>query len=179
MEVKLVVLEGKHKDQQIPLPDTIFLIGRDKQCHLRPHCPGVSRVHCAIAPWAGKVRVRDMKSRNGTYLNGRRVMGEIGAEDGDQLQVGTMVFSFHIKKADDTLPAAFRSDDRELEWLLVAPTDVPELASDSPTGVMPLPQVEEETPKGISAGEHLRTYLKERRRRPRPPGGGAIPPARK
>ena len=86
MEVKLVVLNGKHKDREIPLPSTIFLIGRDRQCHLRPHCPLVSKLHCAIAPWAGRVRVRDLKSRNGTFLNGQPIDGEVLVGDGDRLQ---------------------------------------------------------------------------------------------
>jgi len=77
MAAKLNVVEGKHKDREIPLPETIFLVGRDRQCHLRPHCELVSKLHCAIAAWAGKVRVRDLKSRNGTFLNGKQIDGEV------------------------------------------------------------------------------------------------------
>ena len=43
MEVKLVVLTGKQKNREIPLPRTIFLIGRGKECHLRVHSALVSR----------------------------------------------------------------------------------------------------------------------------------------
>src|SRR3954470_3122631 len=117
MEVKLIVVEGKHKNHEIPLPETIFLIGRDRQCHLRPHCQLVSKLHCAIAAWAGKVRVRDLRSSNGTYLNGRPIDGEVTARDGDTLQVGSVRFTFRIKNADGApAPAPLRQDD--VQWLL-------------------------------------------------------------
>ena len=77
MEVRLIVREGKSRGRDIPLPSTIFVIGRGQQCHLRPHCRLVSKLHCAIARWAGKVVVRDLKSSNGTYINNHRIV-EIG-----------------------------------------------------------------------------------------------------
>src|SRR5262245_17644351 len=139
MEVKLIVLEGKNKDREIPLPETIFLIGRDHQCHLRPHCQGVSKLHCAIAAWAGKVRVRDLKSRNGTYLNGQPINGEVVAGDGDQLQVGTLVFAFRIKNDEGAPLAAPIKDERDLEWLLSAPADSSVLMPASQTCIIRAP----------------------------------------
>jgi pSer/pThr/pTyr-binding forkhead associated (FHA) protein len=176
MEVRLVVLDGVHKDREIPLPETIFLIGRDRQCHLRPHCQGVSKLHCAIAAWAGKVRVRDLKSRNGTYVNGRRVHGEVAVEDGDQLQVGSLVFGFRIKNAGSALLAAPIKDKREVEWLLNDDGDSAVLSPSNRTSVIagerqPAASAETElelaieeddsTPgsKNISAGHHFRSYF--------------------
>src|SRR5262245_22552630 len=112
MDAALVVLEGKHKGCEIPLPETMFLIGRDRQCHLRPNCRQVSKRHCCIAAWAGKVRVRDLKSSNGTFVNGRPVDGEMLVADGDRLQVGTLVFAFKIKAEKGApVPAPLREDD--------------------------------------------------------------------
>src|SRR5262249_47976308 len=62
MEVKLVVETGSARGRVIPLPTTVFTIGRGSKCHLRPHSLEVSKLHCAIAHWAGKVSVRDLKS---------------------------------------------------------------------------------------------------------------------
>src|SRR5262245_43551614 len=136
MNVKLVVLEGKHRGREIPLPETIFLIGRDPQCHLRPHCQGVSKLHCAIAAWAGKVRVRDLKSSNGTFLNGRPIRDEVGAGDGDRLQVGTLVFAFRIKAEDDA-PQRAPVSERDVEWLLDSPNDSAVLDPPTVTGDAP------------------------------------------
>ena len=190
MEVRLVVVTGEHQGREIPLPETIFLIGRDDQCHLRPHCPRVSRKHCAIATWAGKVRVRDLQSRNGTYLNGQRVQGEVGVQDGDQLRLGSQVFAFQIKYVPGSVIATPIRDEGEVDWLLRASEDVQTLASTQATNDMPLEAdlslgIEftgsgltdcstetEDAPAqdgrrtGVSAGHHLRRYFAQRKRSP-------------
>jgi pSer/pThr/pTyr-binding forkhead associated (FHA) protein len=175
MEVKLVVVEGKHKDRVIPLPETIFLIGRDRQCHIRPHCQLVSQLHCAIAAWAGKVRVRDLQSRNGTFINGKPIHGEVVVKDGDQLQIGSLIFNFCIKEDGVPVPAPIQ-DEGEVAWLLETSGDSAVLGA--ATHVLPAPHDADEseeagTPdelqqasgsKVISAGEHLHTYLKVRKK---------------
>lgn len=128
MEVRMVVLQGEHQGREIPLPETIFLIGRDEECHLRPHCPRVSRKHCAVATWAGKVRIRDLQSRNGTFLNGQRVQGEMPVNDGDHLQVGSHVFAFQIRVAGEPIVAEPIRDEGEVAWLLQARADSEVLA---------------------------------------------------
>ncbi len=180
MEVTLVILEGKYKGRAIPLPETIFLIGRDPQCHLRPHCARVSKLHCAIAAWAGRVRVRDLRSRNGTFLNGKPIEGEVTVGNGDKLQVGSLAFAFQIK--DDGMPVAAPLRERDLAWLLESPADTPFLVPSYPTATS-FPESEEagtpepttnavggSTPggnkipgtKSVSAGQHLRDYVNKR-----------------
>jgi predicted component of type VI protein secretion system len=172
MEVALIVLEGKQKGRKIPLPETIFLIGRDRQCHLRPHCQGVSNLHCALAAWAGKVRVRDLKSRNGTFLNGRRIHGEVQAEDGDRIQVGALVFAFRINN-EDGLPHAAPVAKGDVAWLLNTPADSAVLAEARKTHELPTPADPEEAEaepatspgsRAVSAGGHLHAYFRKRKR---------------
>ncbi len=196
MEVHLVVLSGKQQGHDIPLPETIFLIGRDDQCHLRPHCQAVSKLHCAIAAWAGKVRLRDLNSRNGTFLNGQPVHGEVGVKDGDRLQVGTLAFAFRIRNEDGVPRTAPIKDEREVKWLLDAPADSDVLARAPPTCVIPT-DVAEATPsnleetktllpvaaatattpgsKAVSAGRHFHSYFEERRHGPRRVAGQELP----
>jgi pSer/pThr/pTyr-binding forkhead associated (FHA) protein len=174
VEAALIVLEGKYRDREIPLPETIFLIGRDPQCHLRPHCPLVSKLHCAIAAWAGKVRVRDLKSRNGTFLNGQPVDGEVAVADGDRLQVGTLVFGFRIKvEKGAPLPAPVREED--VRWLLNLPADAPVLSPTRRTvikGAEADEADEAESGIAVSAGQYLRDYFGQRREAgPDPPAG--------
>jgi pSer/pThr/pTyr-binding forkhead associated (FHA) protein len=118
MEAKLHVLNGKHKDREIPLPHAIFLLGRDVKCHLRLHSTKVSRRHCAIAVNAGKVSVRDLKSVNGTFINDKRISGEVRVVDGDRLQVGPLVFHFCIKNAANDETAEQRITPGSFRWLL-------------------------------------------------------------
>ncbi|OGV43794.1 MAG: hypothetical protein A2X46_08880 [Lentisphaerae bacterium GWF2_57_35] len=52
-----------------------------------------SRIHCGIRLWDGDFYIKDLKSRNGTYVNGERVeLAKLKA--GDRIQVGSMAFSF-------------------------------------------------------------------------------------
>jgi predicted component of type VI protein secretion system len=193
MEVKLVVVEGKHKNRVIPLPETIFLIGRDRQCHIRPHCQLVSQLHCAIAAWAGKVRVRDLQSRNGTFINDRPIHGEVVVRDGDTLRIGSLVFAFHIVEDGILVPTPIE-DEGEVAWLLEASGDSAVLGAS--THVLPTPDEFDEQPanaaevddelrnsggsKVISAGEHLHTYLKVRKKpaaiTPASPNGPRLKP---
>jgi pSer/pThr/pTyr-binding forkhead associated (FHA) protein len=186
MEVRLLVLEGKQKGRAIPLPETIFMIGRDRQCHIRPHCELVSKLHCAIAAWAGKVRLRDLKSKNGTFLNGQPVHGEVVVDNGDRLQVGTLIFEFQIKREEETpILAPPPKDNVEVDWLLQSPNDSGVLSPGSETAVLPAPTAEAAPEpaagkvtrvaseaaaktagsKALSAGPPLRPFLEKRKRR--------------
>lgn len=55
----------------------MLLVGRDRGCRIRvpstPECARVSRYHCLIDVNPPEVRVRDMGSRNGTYVNGKMI----------------------------------------------------------------------------------------------------------
>ncbi len=97
MDVKLIVLRGRAKDREIPLPASQFIIGRASRCHLRPHSELVSKVHCAIGRMAGnRVVVCDLKSRNKTFINGKPIAGSVRVSDGDVLTVGPLEFRFSI-----------------------------------------------------------------------------------
>ena len=58
----------------------------------------VSRVHCVVEPVASRWCVRDLSSRNGTFVNGERIWGEQPLRAGDEIRVGTVRF---IARLDD------------------------------------------------------------------------------
>ena len=180
MEVRLIVREGKSRGRDIPLPSTIFVIGRGQQCHLRPHCRLVSKLHCAIARWAGKVVVRDLKSSNGTYINNHRIEGEVRVIDGDVLRVGSLEFAFFIRDpapGDMPLQVVHESD---VKWLMDSPPDSFVLNPIGKTETMELPAeilatLDAAAPvtadaatadegSGVSAGDYLRDYFRQRKR---------------
>jgi pSer/pThr/pTyr-binding forkhead associated (FHA) protein len=177
MGVKLIVASGKAKGREIPLPSTIFIIGRGTRCHLRMHSRRVSKLHCAIARWAGKVVVRDLKSCNGTLVNGKPITGEAKVNDGDTLQVGPLAFTFQIQQAAEDPPVQIVGEG-EVRWLLEVPEDPADVAdalaqtaeipipveSDSPPAGEDVLLLQRDADEGLSAGQHLREYLRERRR---------------
>ena len=67
----------------------VLFFGRHPDCDVNP--PGtvkVSRRHCCVAEASGKVRVRDLGSMNGTFVNDRPVRREAPLKVGDVLRVG-------------------------------------------------------------------------------------------
>lgn len=92
MELKLVVLAGAKQGLEIPLKKDKFLIGRAKECALRAGSEAISRRHCAIVRANGRVTVRDLGSRNGTFVNDERIDKEVPLSVGDELRVGPLKF---------------------------------------------------------------------------------------
>ncbi len=65
----------------------VISIGRSPQANLALDDNLVSRRHCEIEGLAGGLLIRDLRSRNGTELNGQRI-AEAVARPGDHLRVG-------------------------------------------------------------------------------------------
>ena len=174
MEVKLVVMNGPHQGRVIPLPPTIFMVGRASRCHLRLHSLEVSKLHCAIATWAGKVVVRDLKSVNGTFVNGRRVHGEVRVLHGDTLHVGAIMFTFCIRSDSAEVPPVPVVHEGDVKWLIDTPAGPQDLAADETNLVETAQLLDEEEMASpavatagstgeLSAGQGLRDYFRQRK----------------
>jgi pSer/pThr/pTyr-binding forkhead associated (FHA) protein len=96
MDVKLVVVGGKHPGQEIAVPGPEFLVGRAPECKLRPNSDMVSRRHCMIKIADGKATVRDLGSRNGTLVNGQKIAAEQELRTGDKVKIGPLEFEVHL-----------------------------------------------------------------------------------
>jgi pSer/pThr/pTyr-binding forkhead associated (FHA) protein len=66
-----------------------LVIGRDRQAELVLGDPEVSRRHARLEVQRGVVFLRDLESKNGTFLNGHRVRTPIEVREGDEIDVGT------------------------------------------------------------------------------------------
>jgi len=60
----------------------------------------ISRKHCAIVTKENEVIVRDLNSRNGTFVNEERVAGEAVLLHGDVLRIGTKQFEMQIEQTN-------------------------------------------------------------------------------
>ncbi len=96
MDVKLVVLGGKHPGQEIAVQGPEFLVGRAPECKLRPNSDMVSRRHCMISIADGRVTIRDLGSRNGTLVNGEKIAGEHELRTGEKIKIGPLEFEVHL-----------------------------------------------------------------------------------
>ena len=99
MQVSLKVVGGKNDGRLIAINVPEFVIGRGETAHLRPQSDLVSRAHCSVLVADGKVVLRDLGSRNGTFLNDERLEGEQQVTIGDRFRVGRLQFEFQIDHA--------------------------------------------------------------------------------
>ena len=104
LRVELKVLEGSQAGKVIPLNVRQFLIGREQDCHLRPNSELVSRHHCVFAIDDFSVRLRDLGSTNGTFLNGERLKGQAVLKAGDKVTVGKLAFEVSIQLSPAAAP---------------------------------------------------------------------------
>lgn len=98
MQAELKVLDGKQQGKSIPLNMKKFLIGREEDCHLRASSDLISRHHCVFSIDEYTVRLRDLGSTNGTFVNGERISGQIVLNDGDRVQIGKLLFQVVIRQ---------------------------------------------------------------------------------
>lgn len=100
MKVTLVVDGGEHNGKEIPISINQVRIGREEKNNIRLDSEDVSRHHCTLVIEKGEVLLRDEASSNGTFVNKRRLRGEIQLEHNDSIQVGPQLFTITIE-ADD------------------------------------------------------------------------------
>lgn len=89
---ELILRSGKRAGRRIALPAGEVIIGRDEVCRIRLTSSDVSRQHCRIRCNEQQVMVADLGSRNGTFLNERRVTTATLLKPGDLLRVGPFIF---------------------------------------------------------------------------------------
>lgn len=137
----LVVQTGKFKGKKIKVIGPEVLIGRDDDAGIRIGSDDVSRQHCVLYPSEGGVTVRDLGSRNGTFIDGV----PLGANEdavlsvGSSLTVGPMTFQLGMtqpKRAPrpGIAPDQGLSDDDISTWL--TETDTGEVLGASDTTIV-------------------------------------------
>ena len=87
-----VVLRGTNSNQRYEATALVVKIGRAPECQVQVPAElgaSVSRLHAEIAIQDGGVVVRDVGSRNGTFVNGRRIDGPHQTAKGDSIMLGS------------------------------------------------------------------------------------------
>jgi pSer/pThr/pTyr-binding forkhead associated (FHA) protein len=102
-----VTLRNTNSNQRYEVSSLVVKIGRSPDCHVQvpPELgASVSRLHVEMAIEEGGVVVRDAGSRNGTFVNGKRIDAPHPAVKGDQIMLGSggptfVIDDLHIVKA--------------------------------------------------------------------------------
>ena len=92
MEIQLVGIEGPMRGKARDLASGTYTIGRDASCDVQIiDDANASRSHAILRIVNGKAEVEDANSKNGTWVNDKRVLVE-DIRDGDRLRIGDCVF---------------------------------------------------------------------------------------
>lgn len=95
-------LNGKLAGQEIPLQEGKYILGRSEDCQVTIPDPGISKKHAALEVDEQGVIISDLKSSNGTFLNGVKIQeSEIHNKD----KVSICSTTFDIVKAKASAPA--------------------------------------------------------------------------
>src|SRR5690606_15307326 len=82
---------------ELILAEKPITIGRSPDADIITLDERASRMHCGIRIWDGEYYVKDLKSKNGTYLNNQRVeMAKI--KPGDKVRLGNTILHVDDKK---------------------------------------------------------------------------------
>ncbi len=90
MNYVLQVVRGRSATTTLRLVEGVTSVGRHDDCIIRIKSSQVSRRHCELFDSDGALMVRDLGSSNGTFVNGKRVMGQQLLKVGDELTVGAV-----------------------------------------------------------------------------------------
>ncbi len=95
---QLTVLNGQFRGKVAMLGATVCRIGRDVGVELPISDAKASRVHVEITLKDGRYVLRDLKSKNGTLVNGTAVTA-LTLREGDQIQIGETRIAFSLQEA--------------------------------------------------------------------------------
>ncbi len=114
-EHALVVTQGHRVGRRIPLGAAPITIGRRPECSVSVIDPEVSGRHCEVSlkPLAPDAIVVDLKSTNGTFVNGERAFGTARLPVGAVLQVGGQLYRHEQRLRSEVAQAQVL--DRDLE----------------------------------------------------------------
>ena len=76
------------REVTLPLKSGRTVIGRDPACDARLDSYHISRFHVAVEVHGGRVVVEDLGSKNGTFINGKRISTAQELRPGDRLRLG-------------------------------------------------------------------------------------------
>jgi pSer/pThr/pTyr-binding forkhead associated (FHA) protein len=100
MQVVMVMFPAGGERRSFTVTRDMTIVGRREDCDLRIPLGDVSRKHCRLIRDGDGIRIEDLGSSNGTYVNGQRVQEAI-LQPGDTVRVGPVLFVLQV----DGVPA--------------------------------------------------------------------------
>lgn len=100
---KLIIQSGSHTGRELDLEGDV-LIGRGSMTDLSIYDPTISRRHAVIAQVEDGFLISDLRSGNGTRVNGVRIEEPTPLHNGDEVQLGSVMLRFLVEEAAEEIP---------------------------------------------------------------------------
>jgi EmrB/QacA subfamily drug resistance transporter len=85
---ELRILSGPGVGATVPVVGGSATIGREPECDLQVLDSEVSRLHAKVTVRDGVATIDDLRSANGTYVDGARILARTTLAPGDRIQIG-------------------------------------------------------------------------------------------
>lgn len=106
-------LDNRQIGQRVECEHSRITIGHSVDCDLILQSPAVGRLHAVITREGGGVFIEDMSTRNGTWLNDKRIEGRVQIQTGDMIRIADIYLQCHFKI--ELPPPSFEQNDASLE----------------------------------------------------------------
>jgi sigma-B regulation protein RsbU (phosphoserine phosphatase) len=139
---EIVFVSGSRSGQRIAVSTPRIVIGRHPACDIVLDISSVSRQHAAVTVETGDVFIEDLRSRNGTTVNGRRLTARQRLVDGDEVVICDQCIRFQETEHSDATILALgpRTDEADMvdaeinDSHIVSQVDMLGLSGDAPAG---------------------------------------------
>lgn len=91
-----------HGTMQHRLLEGENIIGRDSEATVVIDALGISRRHAIITVHAARMSLEDLGSKNGTFLNGKRIRGRVPLGNGAEVRLGLLKAHVRALSSDGT-----------------------------------------------------------------------------
>ena len=97
----VVIVSGPQKGSFVVLTRKPLTCGRDVTMDVQLPDPKVSRHHFEICPQGHEYVIREVKTKNGVFVNGCRVRAERILDNTDEIYIGETKLVFYCKPSGD------------------------------------------------------------------------------
>ncbi len=147
--LKLFQLKPNNKKVKIhssALTTGRYLLGRAESCDIIIPYSEISAVHAILEVTARDVRLYDMNSKNGTYVNNEKIVVEY-INVGDTIKFGSLEFTFTVYKKSAELPPVLPAlEPEEGKASILRQTPIPEVTIAPPETPKKTAALPKETP---------------------------------
>ena len=100
----LLRLDGEEQETRFAVTAAGLTIGRTAPADVIVPGAGVSRAHCQVELAADQLRITDLNSTNGTFVDNKRIAGSEMLAVGSVLRVGNVSFEHIVRMRDELEP---------------------------------------------------------------------------